>query len=218
MPWWPWKAGKAAAADQDLILVSALEHGEIQLLAQIADETSLDGRLMGVLGFNGALLAADIAAKPVLHFWWWSPLPFVAFASYRCFTAIFQEETKLGPAALEFYAEYGGQEARAAREQLLADLDASRQNNTKRAVEMSKILRQSLRILFVGLFIAGALIAFATPTKVGSHVCKHPAKTCRTKARSSSAPVKVAGGWDTRGHWIVPPLEWLTESNSASHA
>jgi hypothetical protein len=23
------------------------------------------------------------------------------------------------------------------------------------------------------------LIAFATPTKVGSHVCKHPAKTCR---------------------------------------
>jgi len=205
MPRRLWKATGTTAADQDLILVSALELGETQLLAQIADETSLDGRLMGILGFNGALLAADIAAKSILHFWWWSPLPFIAFASYRCFAAIFQEETKLGPAALEFYAEYGGQNAREARAQLLSDLDASRRKNTERATEKSKVLKQALRILFAGLFIAGALIVFATPSKVGSDVCSHPAKTCRTATRSGSSTVESAGGWDARRHWIAPP-------------
>jgi hypothetical protein len=137
--------------------------------------------------------------------WWWSPLPFIAFASYRCFAAIFQEETKLGPAALEFYAEYGGQNAREARAQLLSDLDASRRKNTERATEKSKVLKQALRILFVGLFIAGALIVFATPSKVGSDVCSHPAKTCRTATRSGSSTVESAGGWDARRYWIAPP-------------
>jgi hypothetical protein len=159
-------AHRTATADQDLILVSALSHAETQLLAQIADETSLDGRLMGVLGFNGALIAADVAAQPFLRFWWWSPLPFVAFASFRCFTAIFQKETLLGPAALKFYATFGGQTARAAREQLLADLDATRLKNTERAADKSRALKDALRTLFVGLLVAGGLIVFATPSKM----------------------------------------------------
>lgn len=41
--------------DLSAILDATLAFSQTQLLAQIADETSLDGRTMGVLGFNGAL-------------------------------------------------------------------------------------------------------------------------------------------------------------------
>lgn len=43
--------------DLSAILDATLAFSQTQLLAQIADETSLDGRTMGVLGFNGALVA-----------------------------------------------------------------------------------------------------------------------------------------------------------------
>lgn len=177
--------------------MSALAHAETQLLAQIADETSLDGRLIGVLGFNGALIAADIAAQPLLRFWWWAPLPFLATASFRCFRSIFSKETLLGPSALAFYADYGGQTARLAREQLLADLDDNRKKNAQRSADKARVLKSALRILFVGLFVAGALIVFATPTESGSHVC-HPAKTCSSATRSGPRSVGAASGGHSR--------------------
>jgi hypothetical protein len=37
------------------LLDASLALSRTQLLGQIADETSLDGRTMGTLGFNGAL-------------------------------------------------------------------------------------------------------------------------------------------------------------------
>ncbi len=198
-------SGRTIMADQDEILASALVHAETQLLAQIADETSLDGRLMGVLGFNGALIAADIAAQPLLHFWWWTPLPFLAVASFRCFRSIFSKETLLGPSALAFYADYGGQTARLAREQLLADLDDNRKKNAERSADKAKVLKSALLILFVGLFIAGALIVFATPTKVGSHVCKRSAKTCPAATRPGSSPVGTSAGGYAWRPWVAPP-------------
>jgi hypothetical protein len=158
-------------------LVSALSHAETQLLAQIADETSLD----------------------------WSPLPFVAFASFRCFTAIFQKETLLGPAALKFYATFGGQTARAAREQLLADLDATRLKNTERAADKSRALKDALRTLFVGLLVAGGLIVFATPSKMESHVCQDSAETRPAAPRSCSGAVRSPAGWHAWRPRIAPP-------------
>ena len=61
-------------------LEATLELAQTQLLAQIADETSLDGRTVGILAFLGALLAVDVAAK----------------------------DTDLGPLSVTFYATYGG--------------------------------------------------------------------------------------------------------------
>jgi len=41
---------------------------------QIEDDGSLDVRATGVVGFNGALVAATIAAKGVLGHYWYTPL------------------------------------------------------------------------------------------------------------------------------------------------
>jgi hypothetical protein len=54
---------------QDL-LGESLALARTQLASQIADENSLDGRTMGTLGFNGALLAADLVARSAASRCW----------------------------------------------------------------------------------------------------------------------------------------------------
>ena len=60
-----------------MIVDAALALAETQLLAQVADDASLDGRATGLIGFNGALLAAAIAAKELLKLGPLWPSPFV---------------------------------------------------------------------------------------------------------------------------------------------
>ncbi len=137
--------------EESALLDATLRLSETQLLAQIADETSLDGRTMGLLAFNGALLAADIAAKEVLGRWWWSVLPFLAFSTALCLRSAFAKNTDLGPPALNFYASYGGNPAVMARKQLLADLDESFGENATRVAAKIADLRRALGILTCGL-------------------------------------------------------------------
>ncbi len=56
-----------------VIVDAALALAETQLLAQVADDASLDGRATGLIGFNGALLAAVVAAKELLGDFWLAP-------------------------------------------------------------------------------------------------------------------------------------------------
>jgi hypothetical protein len=177
------------SADASVNLDATLALSETQLLAQIADETSLDGRTMGLLAFNGALLAADIAAKSVLSTWWWTPLPFLAVATTLCLWSTFAKDTDLGPRALDFYATYGGLSAGAARLQLLADLDTSFEENGIRVKQKGALLRLALGTLTVGLVIAALLIALDRPSKVGTHArCSTATATAPTAAvRSASA-------------------------------
>lgn len=196
-----------AVADQDLILASALEHADTQLLAQIADESGLDGRLMGVLGFSGGLIVANIAAQALLGFWWWTPMPFVALAIFFVSRPIFAEETYLGPEALTFYAQYGGQTARAAREQLLADLDVAFQANSRRAGEKTRALTASLVSLGSGLVVAAVLILAVTPTTLNSDDCSHASSSATHSANAGACAgaFRVAPGWAARRYQIAPP-------------
>lgn len=56
------------------LLDAALSLARTQPVGQLADETSVDGRMMGTLGFSGALLAACLAARSLLGAFWWMPL------------------------------------------------------------------------------------------------------------------------------------------------
>lgn len=66
------------------LLDTALSLARTQLVGQLADETSVDGRMMGTLGFSGALLAADLAAKDALGAFWWVPRPVLGVAALCC--------------------------------------------------------------------------------------------------------------------------------------
>jgi hypothetical protein len=122
-------------------LDAALSLAQTQLVGQLADETSVDGRTMGTLGFSGALLAACLAARSPLGTYWWMPALVLSIATLLCFspTLWFGEDsthkTDLGPVANAFYQMYGGQRPRMSREQLLSDLDRAFASNMRRLDE-----------------------------------------------------------------------------------
>jgi hypothetical protein len=173
--------------EESALLDATLRLSETQLLAQIADETSLDGRTMGLLAFNGALLAADIAAKEVLGRWWWSVLPFLVFSTALCLRSAFAKNTDLGPPALKFYEIYGGNTAIMARKQLLADLDESFGENAARVAAKIADLRHALGILICGLVVAALLIGVDRPSKVSTHAKCSAQLTASTTPCSHSA-------------------------------
>lgn len=74
--------GKKADAEPSAIAEMALKLAETQMLAQIADDASLDGRATGLLAFNGAIVAATIAAKSLLGGNWWTPLIVVTLTTW----------------------------------------------------------------------------------------------------------------------------------------
>jgi hypothetical protein len=155
------------------LLDASLSLAQTQLLGQLADETSLDGRMMGTLAFNGALLAADIAARGVLGAYWWTPLIAVGLATAICLVPTlgigpdFARDTDLGPGADTFYLTYGGQPSTAARKQLLADLGGAFANNARRLRAKQRALRAALVILAVGLIVAAVVIELNRPAKIG---------------------------------------------------
>jgi hypothetical protein len=168
--------------DQSAILDATLGLSRTQLLAQIGDEASLDGRTMGLLAFNGALLAADVAARELLgKWWWWSPLPFIAVAAGLCLYSTFAESADLGPQALGFYVIYGGLTTGKARLQLLADLDTAFAKNATRVKRKNAALRWALVIVASGLVIAAFLIVAGKPSTMKSYA------TCPTATSASAA-------------------------------
>jgi hypothetical protein len=146
------------------LLSNSLALARTQLLGQLADETSLDGRTAGTLGFNGALLAAAIAARGVLGAYWWTPLLTVGMATLYCLRPAlaidqaFARNSDLGPLADEFYHAYIGQSSTLASEQMLNDLDKAFANNARRLEAKRRALRAALLTLAFGLSAATLLI------------------------------------------------------------
>ncbi|MFZ0973124.1 MAG: hypothetical protein WAN22_12925 [Solirubrobacteraceae bacterium] len=159
----------AQTTNRNDLLEATRELAQTQLLAQIADETSLDGRTVGILAFLGALLAVDVAAKDILGTWWWTPLVGVGLATLPCLRSILSKDTDLGPLSVTFYATYGGHPSTAAREQLLADLADAFENNAARVKTKRSSLRWALAIIAAGLIGASLMITLNRPTTITSH-------------------------------------------------
>jgi hypothetical protein len=148
-------------------LDAALSLAQTQLVGQLADETSLDGRTMGTLGFSGALLAADLAAKSTLGVFWWTPLVVLSVATLCCLGPTlrvgvdFMRNTDLGPNADAFYLAYGRHPMLATREQLLADLGRAFSSNSRRLRAKERALRAAVVTLAVGLPLSAAVIGLS---------------------------------------------------------
>ena len=189
-PWWTLRAtSKPSDGLDDDLLSATLEVSQTQLLAQIADETSLDSRTMGILAFNGALLAAAVAARNLLGTWWWTPLLALSLPTLMCLRSALAKETDLGPLAITFYANYGGQPARAAREQLLADLGGAFEENARRVKSKTRRLRWTLGMLVAGLVVAALMISLDRPGTMGGHAQEH-----NPTSRFSSAGADTGAG------------------------
>jgi hypothetical protein len=162
------------AVDRPDVLDESLAVAHTQLVGQLADETSLDARTMGTLGFTGALLAVDIAAKDLLGAAWWTPLIAIGLAAASCLSPTlgigfgFARNTDLGPDPVAFYSTYGSHPSRAARQQLLSELVAAFAMNAQRLRAKQRALRTSLVILVLGLSASTIIVGVDRPTTLRS--------------------------------------------------
>lgn len=166
-------------ADGRDLLDASLALAHTQLVGQLADETSLDARTMGTLGFAGALLAADIAAKDLLGRAWWTPLVAIGLATACCLSpalgigfGLFRH-ADLGPDPDAFYSAYGSEPSQVGREQMLADLAAALARNAERLRAKQHALRLSLMILLIGLFASAVAVAASPPSTIGATHAHH---------------------------------------------
>ena len=170
------------AVDGPDVLDASLALAHTQLVGQLADEASLDARTMGTLGFTGALLAVDIAAKDLLGAAWWTPLIALGLAAICCLSPTlgigfgFARNTDLGPDPVAFCSTYDSRPASAAREQLLADLVAAFASNAQRLRAKQRALRTSLVVLAVGLTASMLIVGVDRPTTIGSAHARPPAQ------------------------------------------
>jgi hypothetical protein len=157
----------ARQAPSGLLLDAALSLAQTQLVGQLADETSVDGRMMGTLGFSGALLAADLAARSVLGAFWWTPVVVLSVAASCCLGPMLElgvdlgRGTDLGPNANALYRAYGGQRSTAPAEQLLSDLDIALSSNARRLRAKQRALRVAVLALAVGFPVSAAFIGLS---------------------------------------------------------
>jgi hypothetical protein len=146
-------------ADKSALLDAALHLSQTQLQLQIADEASLDGRTMGLLAFNGALVAADIAAKSLLRDEWWTILPAVGFSTLLCLRSALAKTSDVGIEAYESFRQFGAGPSLDTREALLADLDIAFKANANRVRLKTWSLRIALASLAIGVAVAAFLIS-----------------------------------------------------------
>jgi hypothetical protein len=188
-------------AESSLVLDESLQLVRTQLLAQIADDGSLDVRATGIVGFNGALVAATIAAKNLLGTYW-----YVAFfplglstllllgslfgALDRRLSKIEKRERRasfdVGIEAVPYYEAFGGSKAHEGRERLLGDLAQAFQTNAARLSAKRRRLQWAIGVLIAGLLIASVLIARNLPTTM--EPCPSPSKaSCAQQGSRTSA-------------------------------
>lgn len=127
---------------------------QTQLLAQMLDSDNADGRSVGLLGLNGALVAADLAARGLFGADWWLPLPGLGLSIAILLSLRRGTRLELGPAPRAFYSTYGGN-LRRARLVLLSDLDAALRRN-------DQLIVRKERRMAVAVAILGATAAYST--------------------------------------------------------
>lgn len=161
-------------ADKIGVLGAAIFVAQTQLLAQVADDASLDGRSTGLVGFNAALVAATIASKELLGDYWWVPLPALGVSTVVLVVTLFgrleslltknEGALDLGKTAVAFFEQFGGRPRVRALEQLLADLGAAFDANAKQISAKRRRLQAAIAVLLAGLTVAAVLIAVHRPT------------------------------------------------------
>jgi hypothetical protein len=176
---------KASDETRGVVADAALALVETQLLAQVGDDASLDGRATGLIGFNGALLAAAIAARELLALgpFWPSPIAVVAATTLMLLWVLYggshrdqrdherrsrpnRVGVSVGIRADNFYEQYAEGHPLEARERLLDDLVLSFDKNYKRITRKRRWLQAATVFLVVGLAAAAFLIDLDTPTKM----------------------------------------------------
>jgi hypothetical protein len=94
-----------------------------QLDAQISSSDNYDTKAAGVLGFDGAALAAILAVKDAFHGGWWIPALAIVVSIAYAFVAIQRGNYDFGPTIKSFYNKVRQSNAVEANVVLIAEMD-----------------------------------------------------------------------------------------------
>ncbi len=124
------------------------------------DSDNVDGRSMGLLGLDGALTAADLAAKDVLGGGWWLPLPGLALSAAILLGLRRGLRLEYGPSPRSLYdASLGQPTLRFAVHQLLSDLDDALRRNDRTLIRKER--RLAFAVMAIVMTIAYTVAALA---------------------------------------------------------
>ncbi len=184
---------RRALSDKSVLLDAAIALAQMQISAQGTDDAGADGRTTGLVGLNGALVAADVAAKEVLGVFWWASLIVLAASTFILLVTLFGKDRNgvdVGVRAALFYETEGAEPAIPARELLLAELNKAFEFNIGRIARKRKRLQRALGVLLGGLAVAGLLITVDRPTTMKSwsrKPCSSLSRNFRTPGRRANS-------------------------------
>jgi hypothetical protein len=185
------------------VLGEALHLVRAQLLVQIADDGSLDVRATGIVGFNGALVAATIAAKNLLGTYWYAPFFPLGISTIILLSSLFggldrriskleKEQRRasfdVGIEAVPYYEAFGGSRANEGRVRLLGDLAQAFKANAGRLNAKRQRLQWAIGVLIVGLLFASVLIGRNLPTTIPACPTNRSKAPCDQRASRTSGP------------------------------
>jgi len=96
-----------------------------QLDAQISSSDNYDTKAAGVLGFDGAALAAILAVKDAFRGGWWIPALAIMVSIACAFVAIQRGDYDFGPTVSSFYSKVRHSNAVEANVVLIAEMDSA---------------------------------------------------------------------------------------------
>jgi hypothetical protein len=100
-----------------------------QLDAQVSSSDNYDTKAAGVLGFDGAALAAVLVVKDAFHGGWWIPALAIVVSIAYAFVAIQSGNYDFGPTVKSFYDKVRQSNAVEANVVLIAEMDGAIQAN-----------------------------------------------------------------------------------------
>ncbi len=151
--------GLDAQIDRRGGITALIALAQTQLLAQMLDSDGVDGRSMGVLGINGALAGADLAARSLFGGEWWIPLPGLAISAAILLGVRRGLRVEIGPSPHGFYAAYGGGPEAAVNVQLLSDLDDVLKTNDRTLLRKERRLAAAIAALLATIVYSTSAFA-----------------------------------------------------------
>ncbi len=156
--------------DEDEVrnLAAVVEASHAYIAVQVMNASGYDAKLIGLLAFHGALIAAAVTvlatvgvavpeavALSVL-------LVFLVGASTACIAGLLtSSDPEAGPEPQPFYGRFGGNTTAAMLRQLVGDLEVKINGNTIGLLRRKTALKRSLGVLIAGALAAAAIVAVA---------------------------------------------------------
>jgi hypothetical protein len=113
------------------VLEELIDLAEAQIAAMFGRATNLDTQALGLVAFDAALVAADLAAQQPLGNRWWVPIPGLAISILAGASVMAVTRFDLGPSPSDFYTQNAESPRDEALAQLLSDLVASQRRNSQ---------------------------------------------------------------------------------------